>query len=169
MSVAPSTLMTTGMVFVHSSPVALCPHIGWSLETVLDQPVRLDWQAQPLGRALMRAQFAWGGEAGTGARLASAMRGWGNVRFEITEDASPGCDGSRWCHTPSLGIHHTWLAANGDAVVNEDRLRAVLRSSDGAALREELDRALGTAWDAELDPFRHAGDGMPTRWLYRVG
>ncbi|GAB47806.1 DUF3145 domain-containing protein [Mobilicoccus pelagius] len=168
MSVAPSTLMTTGMVFVHSTPVALCPHIGWALDTVLGQPIRLDWQPQRLGRSLMRAQFAWGGEAGTGARLASVMRAWESVRFEVTEDASPGCDGSRWCHTPSLGIHHTWLAANGDAVVNEDRLRAVLRSADGPALREELDRALGTAWDAELDPFRHAGDGAPTRWLYRV-
>jgi len=117
----------------------------------------------------MRTQFAWGAEAGTGARLASAMRGWENVRFEVTEDASPGCDGSRWVHTPSLGIHHTWLAANGDAVVNEDRLRALLRKADGASLRDEIDRALGTPWDAELDPFRHAGDGMPTRWLYRVG
>ncbi|MDO5627627.1 MAG: DUF3145 domain-containing protein [Mobilicoccus sp.] len=168
MSVASSTLMTTGMVFVHSSPVALCPHIGWALETVLGQSVRLDWAAQPIGRSLMRTQFAWGGEPGTGARLASAMRGWENVRFEVTEDASPGVDGSRWSHTPSLGIHHTWLASNGDAVVNENRLKAALRTGDVTSLRRELDRALGTAWDVELDPFRHAGDGATTRWLYRV-
>lgn len=168
MSVVSSTLMTTGMVFVHSSPVALCPHIGWALESVLGQPVRLDWSAQPLGKSLMRAQFAWSGECGTGARLASALRGWENLRYEVTEDASPGTDGSRWCHTPTLGIHHTWLSANGDAVVNEDRVKAALRSAELSALRRELDHALGTAWDAELDPFRHAGDGAPTRWLYRV-
>ena len=27
---------------------------------------------------------------------------------------------------------------------------------------------LGTAWDAELEPFRRAGDGMPVRWLHQV-
>lgn len=168
MSVVSSTVMTAGMVYVHSSPVALCPHIGWSLETVLGQPVRLDWNPQPLGRSLMRTQFAWGGECGTGARLASALRGWENLRYEVTEDASPGVDGSRWSHTPSLGIHHTWVSANGDAVVNEDRVKAAMRSADLTLVRTEIDRMLGTAWDDELDPFRHAGDGAPTRWLYRV-
>ena len=28
---------------------------------------------------------------------------------------------------------------------------------------------LGDAWDAELEPFRHAGDGAPVRWLHKVG
>ncbi|WP_168581666.1 DUF3145 domain-containing protein [Gephyromycinifex aptenodytis] len=169
MSVVSSTVMTAGMVYIHSSPVALCPHIGWALETVLGQPVRLDWTPQPLGRSLMRAQFAWGGECGTGSRIASALRGWENLRYEVTEDASPGVDGSRWSHTPSLGIHHTWLSANGDAVLNEDRVKAALQSADLTLIRSEMDRMLGTAWDAELDPFRHAGEGAPTRWLYRVG
>lgn len=169
MSVVSSTVLTAGMVFVHSSPVALCPHIGWALETVLGQPIRLDWSPQPLGRSLMRAQFAWGGECGTGSQIASAMRGWENLRYEVTEDASPGVDGSRWSHTPSLGIHHTWVSANGDAVVNEDRVKAALRSADLTSIRMEVDRMLGSAWDAELDPFRHAGEGAPTRWLYRVG
>ncbi len=27
---------------------------------------------------------------------------------------------------------------------------------------------LGTAWDAELEPFRRAGDGVPVRWLHQV-
>ena len=46
--------------------------------------------------------------------------------------------------------------------------RAAMRSGDHTALRREIDSALGTAWDLELDPFRHAGEGHPTRWLYRV-
>ncbi len=169
MSVLSSTVMTRGVVFVHSSPTALCPHIGWALESVLDQSVRLDWTPQPLGRSLVRGEFSWAGEPGTGARLASALRVFDNLRYEVTEDPSPGTDGSRWQHTPNLGIHHTWLAANGDAVVNEDRLRAALRSGDHTSLRREIDAALGTAWDLELDPFRHAGEGQPARWLYRVG
>lgn len=163
-----STTVTRGMVFIHSAPAALCPHVVWALESVLGEGLRLEWTAQPLGRALMRTEYTWAGEPGTGARLASAMRGWENLRYEVTEDPSPGLDGSRWSHTPSLGIHHTWLSASGDAVVNEDRIRAALRAGDHGVLRRELDHALGSAWDAELDAFRHAGEGHPTRWLYRV-
>ena len=161
-----STALTRGVVYIHSAPAALCPHIGWALETVLGEGVRLEWTDQPLGRSFVRTELDWVGEPGTGARLASAMRGWEHLRYEITEEPSPGCDGSRWCHTPSLGIHHTWTSASGDAVVNEDRIRAALHGGD---LRRELDLVLGTAWDAELDPFRHAGEGRPARWLYRVG
>lgn len=168
MSVLSSTVMTRGVVFVHSTPAALCPHVCWALESVLGENVRLDWSAQPLGRSLVRGEFSWAGEPGTGARLASALRGFDDLRYEVTEEPSPGVDGSRWVHTPALGIHHSWLAANGDAVVNEDRLRAAMRSGDHTALRREIDAALGTAWDLELDPFRHAGEGHPTRWLYRV-
>lgn len=169
MSVVSSTVMTRGVVFIHSAPAALCPHIGWALESVLGEGVRLEWTNQPLGRSFVRAEMAWIGEPGTGAHIASAMRGWEGLRYEVTEEPSPGSDGSRWSHTPSLGIHHTWTSANGDAVLNEDRIRAALRSGDHGGLRRELDTALGTAWDLELDPFRHAGEGHPTRWLYRVG
>lgn len=169
MSVVSSTVMTRGVVFIHSSPAALCPHVVWALESVLSQDVRPDWSPQPLGRSLVRAELTWVGEPGAGARIASAMRGWDDLRYEVTEDPSPGNDGSRWSHTPSLGVHHTWISSSGDAVVNENRLRAALRSGDYSALRRDLDIALGTAWDAELDPFRHAGEGRPSRRLYRVG
>ena len=37
-----------------------------------------------------------------------------------------------------------------------------------AALRAGLHGLLGTAWDAELEPFRRAGDGAPVRWLHQV-
>ena len=171
MSVLSSTVMTRGVVFVHSSPTALCPHIGWALESVLDQSVRLDWTPQPLGRSLVRGEFSWAGEPGTGARLASALRVFDNLRYEVTEDPSPGTDGSRWQHTPNLGIHHTWTSASGDAVVSEDRLRSALVASQGdpEEFRAEMAELLGTAWDQELEPFRYAGDGAPVRWLHRVG
>ena len=71
---------TRGVVFIHSTPTALCPHITWALESVLGQSVTLDWTEQQLGRSLKRAEFSWTGEPGTGAKLASAMRGWDNVR-----------------------------------------------------------------------------------------
>ena len=56
--------------------------------------------------------------------------------FEVTEDPTVGSDGSRRSHTPALGIHHASTNAIGDAVVHENRLRAVVEASrgDGRAL-----------------------------------
>lgn len=168
---SPTASVTRGVVFVHSAPTALCPHIVWALESVLGSRVHLDWTAQPAGPRLVRAELSWTGTPGTGARLASGLRGWDDLRYEVTEEPSPGVDGSRWSHTPRLGIHHAWTGASGDVVVPEDRLREALRAAagDASALAAELDRVLGTDWDDELEPFRHAGDGAPVRWLHKVG
>lgn len=164
-------ISTRGVVFIHSTPTALCPHITWALESVLDQAVSLDWTEQQLGRSLKRAEFSWTGEPGTGAKLASALRGWDNVRYEVTEEPTPGLDGSRWCHTPTLGIHHATISASGDVVLHENRLREVMTLAQGVgeAVEDMLGELLGDAWDAELEPFRHAGDGAPVRWLHKVG
>ncbi|MDQ3358429.1 MAG: DUF3145 domain-containing protein [Actinomycetota bacterium] len=171
MSVVMPRVMTRGVVFVHSTPTGLCPHIAWALESVLDTRVSLDWTPQPAQPGTMRTEFSWTGDAGTGAHLASAMRGWDGLRYEVVEEASRGSDGARWTHTPGLGIHHARLSANGDLVVNEDRLRSLFAEAGGvmAVLMAEMDRCLGSAWDAELEHFRHAGDGAPVKWLHKVG
>ncbi len=163
--------VTRGVVFVHSAPTALCPHIAWALESAVGQRVSPHWTVQPAGHRLVRSELCWTGEPGVGARIASALRGWDNLRYEVTEEPSPGCDGSRWSHTPALGIHHTWTSASGDAMVNEDRLRDAVRASHGDPMRlqAELDTVLGSAWDRELEAFRYAGDGAPVRWLHKVG
>ncbi|MEO3938868.1 DUF3145 domain-containing protein [Dermatophilaceae bacterium Soc4.6] len=163
--------VTRGVVFIHSAPTALCPHIVWALESALGQRVHLDWTPQPAGPRLVRAELSWTGRPGVGATVASGLRGWDNLRYEVTEEPSPGVDGSRWSHTPSLGIHHTLTSASGDAMVPEDRLRDAVRASGGdpSALAVEIDRVLGAAWDDELEPFRYAGDGAPVRWLHKVG
>jgi len=164
-------VMTCGVVFIHSTPSALCPHIAWALESVLGEPVSLEWARQPHGVKLLRTEVSWAGEAGTGGRVSSALRGWDNLRYEVTEEASQGSDGSRWSYTPSLGIHHTWTSAAGDAVVNEDRLRSAIAASRGnsSVLTQELDQLLGRAWDDELEPFRYAGADATVRWLHMVG
>ena len=172
MSVAMSRVLTRGVVFIHSTPTALCPHIVWALESVLGlERLNVDWTRQPLGPTLVRTELSWVGEPGTGARVASALRGWDKLRYEVTEEPSPGGDGSRWSHTPNLGIHHTWTSANGDAVVTEERLRSAIAVSNGDpnVLQAELDHLLGVAWDDELEPFRYAGEGTSVRWLHKVG
>ncbi len=162
--------ITRGVLFVHSAPRALCPHLEWAASDVLGGRVALDWIEQPAGPGLLRAEHSWQGAQGTGARLASAFRGWASLRYEVTEEPSPAADGARWSHTPSLGIFHAVTDAHGNVMVPEDRIRAALLDNhDHRALRDALDLALGQAWDDELEPFRYAGAGAPVRWLHRVG
>lgn len=118
----------------------------------------------------MRAELEWSGVAGTGALLASALRTLGRVRFEVTENPSRGNDGSRWSFTPDLGIFHATTDVAGNIVVSEDRIRYAYEAAAGdpTLLLTELSVALGESWDEELEPFRHAAEGAPVRWLHRV-
>jgi hypothetical protein len=142
----------------------------WAAGNVLGVRVSLDWTEQPAARGLYRAEYSWQGPQGTGAKLASALRGWSHLRYEVTEEPSHGVDGGRWSHTPDLGIFYAQTDVHGNIVVPEDRIRAALEhAADPARLRTEHDLALGQAWDDELEPFRYAGAGAPVRWLHRVG
>jgi hypothetical protein len=161
---------TRGVVYVHSSPLAVCPHVEWAIARVLGAPVNLQWTHQPAEPAARRAESTWRGEPGTGGELAAALRQWPMIRFEVTEDPSPGIDGERFMHVPARGLFRATMSANGDILLAEDRLRALVASARGPeALAHALDKALGTAWDAELEPYRHAGDGAPVSYLTRVG
>jgi hypothetical protein len=91
------------------------------------------------------------------------------LRFEVTEEPSPGVDGERFCHAPSLGLWRGRTSANGDIVVGEDQLRALLTESPGGQVGGRVHELLGSAWDAALEPFRLAGDGAPVTWLHQVG
>lgn len=158
-----------GVLYVHSCPPALCPHVEWAAAAELGVRVSLSWTAQPAEPGLLRAETGWHGRPGTAARLTSALRRWPMLRFEISEDPSPGCDGERFSVTPSLGLFRTTTSANGDALVSEDRLRALLAgTAENALLAHGLDRLLGGDWDSELEPFRQAGEGAPVTWLHQV-
>ncbi|PFG19834.1 DUF3145 domain-containing protein [Serinibacter salmoneus] len=162
--------ITRGVLFVHSAPRALSPHVEWATASVLGGRPSFDWTDQPAAPGAKRAELSWTGPVGTGARLTSALRGWDHLRYEVTEEATSVSDGSRWSHTPALGIFHAQTDRVGNVVVPEDRIRAALvHESDPRALSEALDLALGQAWDDELEPFRYAGAGAPVRWLHRVG
>lgn len=162
---------TRGVLFVHSAPRALCPHVEWAAGGVLGVRLTLDWIPQPAASGLYRTELSWQHLQGTGALLASALRGWQHLRYEVTEEPSAGVDGGRWSHTPELGIFHAVTDVHGNVLVPEDRVRSAVEAGRGdpATMVAELDLALGRAWDDELEPFRHAGDGAPVRWLHRVG
>ena len=160
---------TRGVLFIHTAPRALCPHIEWAAGTVLNTEVSLDWTVQEADPTFFRAEFSWVGMAGTGAKLASALRGWEHLRYEVTEDAAPGTDGGRWSHTPGLGIFYAQTDSVGNVVVPEGRILAALEHADNPLqMRRELDLALGRAWDEELEPYRGEFVVAPVKYLHKV-
>ncbi len=156
---------TRGVLYVHSAPSALRPHIEWAVAGVMDVPVRLQWQAQPAEPGTQRCEYFWEGPVGTGGKIVSSLRGWGQLRFELTEDPTEQSDGHRWMSTPRLGVFRGQVGQSGDIVVTEERLRWVLEQDDPSAALRDL---LGDPWDAELEVFRWAGEGAPVRWLHRA-
>lgn len=162
---------TRGVLYVHSAPRALCQHVEWGIGRALGEPVSLRWAPQPVIRGSVRAEYTWHGDAGTAAAIASQLRGWEHLRFEVTEEASPGNDAGRWMHTPGLGIFFAEMDAAGNMVVPEDRIRYAmeLAGSNATELHRELQLAMGQAWDDELEPFREAGETTSVVWMHRVG
>jgi uncharacterized protein DUF3145 len=179
-----------GVLHVHSAPPALSPHVEWAVAGVLGVPVSMPWVNQPAAPGMLRAELDWEGHVGMAGEITSALAGWNRLRFEVTEEASPGCDALRFSYTPALGVFSAVTMANGDVLVPESRLRqamtvaaaapssiARLAHSGGAAdgrggagaLEQELSRLLGEPWDCELEPFRCAADGAPVRWLHATG
>ena len=163
-------MTTRGVLYVHSAPRALCPHVEWAVAGVLGQRVSLDWIRQPAAPGTWRAELSWQGAPDTASRLASALRGWHLLRFEVTAEPTVGTEGERFSSTPDLGIFHAAIGLHGDIMIPEDRLRAaLLRARLGESeLETEITRLLGKPWDDELEPFRYAGEGAPVRWLHQV-
>lgn len=177
-----------GVLQIHSAPPALSPHVEWAVAGIFGVPVKFHWIDQPAAPGSIRTEFDWEGRPGLSGELASALASWKLLRFEISEDASPGCDAVRYSYTPSLGIFSASVGANGDIMVSENRLRAAVTVAAassrsefreiansgrglerGGSLEAELALLLGEAWDAELEPFRHASAGAPVRWLHATG
>ncbi len=182
-----------GVLQIHSAPPALCPHIEWAVAGVLGVAVDLPWVNQPAAPGAVRAELDWQGRPGVSGAIVSELAGWNRLRFEVTEEASAGCDAVRYSYTPELGVFSAVMSASGDIVIPENRLRAAMtvaaatasgvlartpgslravsgeRADRAAALEEELSRLLGQPWDDELEPFRCAAEGAPVRWLHATG
>ena len=122
---------TRGVVYVHSAPLAVCPHVEWAIARVLASPVRLQWSAQPADPA--PAAPSAPGPAGPapapsspppcGAGRCSASRSPRSPARATTASASctcpaAGCSGPRsaWPATswsPRTRCGPSWRAARG--------------------------------------------------------
>jgi hypothetical protein len=140
------------------------------LASVFGTQVHIDWADQPISPGAVRAEIIWTAAAGTGARLASALRAFTQVRYEVTEDGVPGREGERFAATPSLGLFRATIGPFGDVMVHEERLRTALAraQTSGTSMVDEISRLIGTPWDDELEPFRSAHDGSTVRLMHQV-
>lgn len=166
----PDSTPARGVVFVHSCPRALSPHVEWAMSQVLGIEVTLEWIDQPVAPGAVRSELSWQSGPGTGAALASALAGFAPLRYEVTEEPTAGREGERYAVTPGLGMFRGTIGIHGDMMLNEDRVRsAMAEASDDASLTSKLRNLLGADWDEELEPFRFAGEGASVRWLHQVG
>ena len=140
-----------GYLVIHSAPSALTRHIQWAVANLLGRSVLLMWKPQPLLAGTYRATCEWRDRTGTGAQLASVLRGWHYLRFEIREEEANSTVLYRF--TPELGIHRAVLDASGSVMLTENQVTAALTLTDDE-LRESLARSLGNAWELELEQFR---------------
>lgn len=159
-----------GVLYIHSAPSALCPHIEWAVGGVLGAAVSLDWTPQPAQPGTYRAELSFASDERAAAAIASALRGWNQLRFEVTQEPTSSSEGARYSFTPDLGVFHGVTGLHGDLMIPEDRLKAaVVKAALGdTTLIHEIDKLLGKPWDDELETFRHAGEGAPVRWLHQV-
>lgn len=160
-----------GTLFVHACTKAMSVPLEWVLEEALGAKPVLSWRVQPIAPALVRTDFDWQAQAGTAARIASALRAIPQLRFEITEHVNGGT-GVRFSFTPSLGLYRAEIDVHGNIVVGEQQVRSLLeqlaRDSQDIDAESAMNGWLGAAWDAELEPFRIAADGDSVRWLHEV-
>ena len=165
-----TAVRSRGTVFIHCCPPAIATHVEWALAGVLARPARLSWTEQAAAPGHLRAEATSVGPAGTGAKLAASLRAWPMLRFEVTEEASAAGDGERLAYVPGRGFHRAMISASGDVVVGEERLRGLLsRAKTSDDFAHGITELLGADWDAELEPYRLAGDGAPITLLTQVG
>jgi len=142
-----------GFLTIHSAPSALRHHIDWAIQSVLGNWTKLAWNPQPLMPGTFRTQLEFRGAQGVAAEIASSLRSWHYLNFEVIEGGELG--GELFRFTPELGIHRAVVDQSGAVLVHENQLDAVLKNSyDEDAIREGVATIMGSSWEVELDRFR---------------
>ncbi|CAN1644545.1 Protein of unknown function DUF3145 [Candidatus Nanopelagicaceae bacterium] len=141
-----------GLVVIHSAPTALRQHIEWGLNSLLGASQNIFWRDQPLAPGTVRTTLEFRAPLGTASKIATALKNWHYLRFEVSELGTHG--GEIFRCTPDLGIHRATVDAVGTILVSEDVIRKALAHFDDVEIRENLERALGREWEVALEPFR---------------
>lgn len=160
-----------GVVFIHAVPKQLRMHVEWAIADVLGARISVLWNAQPVAPGLYQGTVVWHGSEGDGARLASSLFGWAELRYEVTEIVDGAISGYRWMHTPSLGAHTARIDEAGNVLLDENVLRDLMAraEADGESLGTLIEASLGSPWDEELEPFRNPEVGANVVLLHRAG
>jgi hypothetical protein len=141
-----------GLLTIHSAPSALGQHIEWGLNSLLGAPQNIFWRDQPLSPGTVRTTLEFRAAIGTAAKIATALKNWHYLRFEVSELGESG--GEIFRCTPELGIHRATVDSVGTILVNENLLRKALAFFDENDIRSEVELALGSEWDVALELFR---------------
>jgi len=141
-----------GLVVIHSAPSALRQHIEWGFNSLLGAPQNIFWRDQPLAAGTVRTSLEFRAPIGTAAKIATALKNWHYLRFEVSEIGASGGELLRF--TPELGIHRAQVDEVGTILISEDVIRKSLENFDELAIREDLERSLGKEWDEALEPYR---------------
>jgi hypothetical protein len=142
-----------GFLSIHSTPSALRHHIDWAIQAVLGNWVKPTWSPQPLIPGSYRTQIEFRDRQGVAAELASSLRSWHYLNFEVIENTDNG--GELFRCTPELGIHRSLVDQTGAVILTENQLGTVLKNSlDEESIREAIALLLGSSWEQELDRFR---------------
>jgi len=159
-------LSVRGLLTIHSAPSALRRHIDWAIQNIVGADAQLNWLPQPMMVGTFKTKCQWRGRQGSGAEIASTLRSWHYLNFEVLEQNDNGAELFRF--TPELGIHRVLTDLSGGAILSEHQINSVLQSSfDEDAIRQGLAHAMGHPWDEQLEKFRGAGMAESAR-LYAI-
>jgi len=141
--VTPSAqLSVRGLLTIHSAPSALRRHIDWAIQNIVGADAQVNWQPQSLMVGTFKTKCQWRGCGGSAAEIASTLRSWHYLNFEVLEVTD----------------------LSGAVLLNEFAINNVMQQAfDEDSIRQGLLQAMGTAWDVELERFRSAGMGEPAR------
>ena len=153
LSPPPSRNQARGLLVIHSLPSALRRHVDWAIQSVLGNHVELEWKSQPLIAGTYRSTVEWRDSAGRASEIASSLRTWHYIHFEVQEFGDSG--GEIFRFTPELGIHRGVTDAAGAIQISEFSVTHLLDTSfDEESLRQGLALILGSSWEFELERFR---------------
>ena len=146
-------LAVRGNLTIHSAPSALRSHIDWAIADVLGASVRCDWTPQMLKAGTYKCGISWRDRSGVASEIASALRSWHYISFEVQEDTNDG--GELFRFTPELGIHRAVTDLSGAVIMSENQVEAVLAHNfDEDSIRKGLAQIIGSDWEKELERFR---------------